>query len=438
MVDILSLRHLAAHLLAEALLELFPSTSLLNVKGTQSFFYCDIEPVDLNPEILVLLKERIRGLAKGDTPLKFHESLGSNAAGWLKERKQPHLAQGIAKDQIISLIEIDHHLAPCPMLSIKSSRDLEYVDLYEILRIKRNGKERLRIIGNCESDKNQLKIKRKSYLSLKNLDHEDLYQEMELYNEVTLPRGERLNFLIQNRMRFSMESSGFKFIANVDEKKRNPFLRASNIENLFAQIEGMKIVGFSLCNKQDQKREIERYSKAIEKIFSDLELEISRDQKQWRCVDLYGELQIVAELEISSCGWGPYKIFKLSIAPINKIMNLLLEKDRGLLPFGVNPEQLRILVVDKRASDYAKMLFCRVHDEGLQLYEPTQCDQLNQEVVTAVRQRVAYCAILGEREAKDGLVTLREIGTMKEELIEFKQVADTIKKNYRIGEKFES
>ncbi|HYH91789.1 MAG TPA: threonine--tRNA ligase, partial [Candidatus Saccharimonadales bacterium] len=84
------MRHSAAHVLAEAVLDLFPSTKLgIGPVIADGFYYDFLLPRPLTPDDLPRIEERMRESIKADHPFELSEETPAAARAALVERDQP-------------------------------------------------------------------------------------------------------------------------------------------------------------------------------------------------------------------------------------------------------------------------------------------------------------------------------------------------------------
>lgn len=84
------MRHSAAHVLAEAVLDLFPGTKLgIGPVITDGFYYDFLLPRPLTPDDLPAIEERMRASIAADHPFEFSEETPEAARAALVERDQP-------------------------------------------------------------------------------------------------------------------------------------------------------------------------------------------------------------------------------------------------------------------------------------------------------------------------------------------------------------
>src|SRR5712691_11659810 len=93
-----ALRHSAAHVMAGAVLELFPGAKFGFGPPVQDGFYYDFDlPRALTPDDLGKIEEKMREVVKRDTPFKRAEMSVADALKFFGERKQDYKVEQIQK-----------------------------------------------------------------------------------------------------------------------------------------------------------------------------------------------------------------------------------------------------------------------------------------------------------------------------------------------------
>jgi threonyl-tRNA synthetase len=105
------MRHSAAHVLAEAVLDLFPGTKLgIGPVITDGFYYDFLLPRPLTPDDLPAIEERMRTSIAADHPFEFSEESPAAARAALIERDQPFKVEII--DDLAAAAERDGTAMP--------------------------------------------------------------------------------------------------------------------------------------------------------------------------------------------------------------------------------------------------------------------------------------------------------------------------------------
>jgi threonyl-tRNA synthetase len=114
-------------------------------------------------------------------------------------------------------------------------------------------------------------------------------------------------------------------------------------------------------------------------------------------------------------GWtGPYIRMEGSatlcsfFSSMERFVGLLLEASNGALPFWLAPEQIRILSLGEASG---VELQSRLSREGCRVGLDDRKAPLKQRMRDALRERVPYSIVLGDREQSAGMVSVRAYGS---------------------------
>ncbi len=107
-----------------------------------------------------------------------------------------------------------------------------------------------------------------------------------------------------------------------------------------------------------------------------------------------------------------------SFDSFERIIALLLEKREGDLPFWLAPEQLRFMVVNQKAVEYAEQIRSHVIQRGIRANIDSGDGKLSTRYYRAAQDKVPLVAIIGEREEKTQTITLRMNGSGEDRCLE--------------------
>jgi threonyl-tRNA synthetase len=129
------MRHSAAHVLAEAVLDLFPGTKLgIGPVIADGFYYDFLLPRSLTPDDLPKIEERMRESIAADHPFEFSEETPEVARAALVERDQPFKVEII--DDLVAASKRDG----TPMPPTTFYRQGPFIDLCRGPHVERTGK----------------------------------------------------------------------------------------------------------------------------------------------------------------------------------------------------------------------------------------------------------------------------------------------------------
>ena len=102
---------------------------------------------------------------------------------------------------------------------------------------------------------------------------------------------------------------------------------------------------------------------------------------------------------------------------IERFLGILIENHAGKLPLWLSPEQIVVCPVTNVFDDYAQEVAQTLHKAGL--YAKT--DLRNEKITYKIREhsvaKIPVIAVVGAKEKENGTVTIRRIGSDKQEVI---------------------
>lgn len=191
------MRHSCAHILAQAVLEMFPNAKLGIGPTIEDGFYYDFElPRTLIPEDLDILQEKMERIAKEKQTFKRIESKVDKAIEFYKEAKQPYkvdIAQGLKKEgeKVVTFYENldqDGKVRFSDLCRGGHTDDTGKAGAFKLTKIAGaywRGDEKntmlQRIYGLCFKDGKALRVHMQMLEEAKKRDHRKLGKELDLF-----------------------------------------------------------------------------------------------------------------------------------------------------------------------------------------------------------------------------------------------------------------
>ena len=108
---------------------------------------------------------------------------------------------------------------------------------------------------------------------------------------------------------------------------------------------------------------------------------------------------------------GQGRILALSaFGSLERAVAILLEKTGGWFPLWLAPQQVRILVANRKTDPYANKVYEVLSDRGIRVALDSSEEKLKTRLYRAIVERVPYVLLLGEREEKAKIITMRAYG----------------------------
>jgi threonyl-tRNA synthetase len=112
---------------------------------------------------------------------------------------------------------------------------------------------------------------------------------------------------------------------------------------------------------------------------------------------------------------------------------LLLEKKSGWIPLWLVPQQVRILVAARKVGPYAKEIDEALRAQGIRVTLESGEEKLKARLYRAMVEKVPYLLLLGEREEKARILTVRAYGQSEEQVLSLDKFCMRLKREIVSG-----
>ncbi|BDF78580.1 threonine--tRNA ligase [Pyramidobacter piscolens] len=182
-------RHSTAHLLAEAVMNLYPAAKVAIGPTIKDGFYYDIEfPETVSEEILPALEKEMRRIAKRSIPLRRERVGVADAIKLFRERNDPYkveILEGVG-DETVNLYWQDDYVDLCRGPHVPNTRFLKHFKLLSMAGAYWRGDEHnimlTRIYGTAFNTQEELDAYITRMEEARRRDHRKLGKELDLFS----------------------------------------------------------------------------------------------------------------------------------------------------------------------------------------------------------------------------------------------------------------
>lgn len=116
----------------------------------------------------------------------------------------------------------------------------------------------------------------------------------------------------------------------------------------------------------------------------------------------------------------PFIIHRTSMGCYERTLAWLIEKYAGLFPTWLCPEQVRVLPISEKYHDYAKQVETKLKENAILCTTDERAEKIGYKIREARLHRVPYMLVVGQKEAEEGLVSVRSrfLGDEGQKLLE--------------------
>jgi threonyl-tRNA synthetase len=104
----------------------------------------------------------------------------------------------------------------------------------------------------------------------------------------------------------------------------------------------------------------------------------------------------------------PVMIHRAIVSTMERMVSYLIELYAGAFPLWLAPVQAVVLPISDRHLDYAAAVRDRLKAEGLRVELDERQEKIGYKIREAQLQKVPYMLVVGDREAAEGTVSVRE------------------------------
>lgn len=103
----------------------------------------------------------------------------------------------------------------------------------------------------------------------------------------------------------------------------------------------------------------------------------------------------------------PVMIHRAPFGSLERFCAILIEHTAGHFPLWLTPDQVAILPISEKYNDYAKRVSKYLDEQGVRATIDDRNEKIGRKIRDNEIKRVPYMVIVGEKEAADGLVSMR-------------------------------
>ena len=158
------------------------------------------------------------------------------------------------------------------------------------------------------------------------------------------------------------------------------------------------------------------YGPKIEFVLRDA---IGRD---WQCGTLQVDLNLPNRLGASYVAKDgnkkvPVMLHRALFGSLERFIGILIENYAGKLPFWLSPAQAVVCSIAEENNEYVKKLFEDLFKEGIKCEMDLRNEKINYKVREHSLAKVPYIIVCGKKEVSNKTVTVRKLGSDKQEII---------------------
>ena len=134
--------------------------------------------------------------------------------------------------------------------------------------------------------------------------------------------------------------------------------------------------------------------------------------RTWQCGTIKLDFQMPQRFELEYIGADgekhrPIMIHRVVFGSIERFIGILIEHFAGAFPTWLDPVQVKVLPISEKHVAYAKKVEQSLEAAGVRAELDMQDEKIGYKIRMAQMQKVPYMLVVGQKEAEEGLVSVR-------------------------------
>jgi threonyl-tRNA synthetase len=149
--------------------------------------------------------------------------------------------------------------------------------------------------------------------------------------------------------------------------------------------------------------------------------------RDWQCGTVQVDLSMPERLGAFYIGADgekavPVMIHRAMFGSLERFTGILIEHHAGHLPLWLAPTQAVVATIVSDADAYAEQVLARLRGAGLRAETDLRNEKINYKVREHSVAKVPVMLVVGKREAEEGTVSVRRLGSQKQEVLSLDDV----------------
>ena len=144
--------------------------------------------------------------------------------------------------------------------------------------------------------------------------------------------------------------------------------------------------------------------------------------REWQCGTVQMDMNLPQRFDISYIGEDgekhqPVMLHRALFGSIERFLGILIENHAGKLPLWLSPEQVVVAPIVSDFDDYAEEVVRKLKAAGIYAKTDLRNEKINYKIREHSVAKIPVIAVVGAKEKENGTVTVRRIGSDKQEVM---------------------
>jgi threonyl-tRNA synthetase len=139
-------------------------------------------------------------------------------------------------------------------------------------------------------------------------------------------------------------------------------------------------------------------------------------KRSWQCATIQCDFALpkrfnLAYIDDAGKERQPIMLHRVLLGSLERFIGALIEHYKGELPLWLSPTQVLLIPLKETVRAYAQDVKNALESQNIRVVMDLRNETLDKKIRNAEINKIPYCLILGEREAKQGTVSVRKKGS---------------------------
>jgi threonyl-tRNA synthetase len=139
-------------------------------------------------------------------------------------------------------------------------------------------------------------------------------------------------------------------------------------------------------------------------------------KRTWQCATIQCDFALPKRFDLTYVDEDgrekqPIMLHRVLLGSLERFIGALIEHYKGELPLWLSPVQVLLIPIKETTLPYAQKVKEALEDSQIRVDMDTRNETLDKRIRNAELSKIPYCLILGDREAKQGTVSVRKKGS---------------------------
>lgn len=149
--------------------------------------------------------------------------------------------------------------------------------------------------------------------------------------------------------------------------------------------------------------------------------------REWQCGTLQVDYVLPERLDASYVGEDgkkhrPVMLHRAIFGTFERFLGVFIEHCAGKFPFWLTPVQVAVATITSDGDAYAQQIYQQLKDHGIRAELDLRNEKISYKIRELSLQKIPVILVVGNREAENGTVAVRQLDGKDQEVLPFKDV----------------